>query len=83
MRPFIYPFAIKLLFLSGCSESPKGKGMEPDPLRSYLDFSRRDDQFTGGIKMIPISTPNGDYKVWTIERYVDQGNFKFRLKDQT
>ena len=24
-----------------------------------------DDQFTGGIKMIPISTPKGEFKVWT------------------
>lgn len=32
---------------------------------SYLDFSGRDDQFTGGIRMIPISTPKGEFKVWT------------------
>jgi len=32
---------------------------------NYLDFSNRDDQFTGGIKMIPISTPKGEFKVWT------------------
>ncbi|MGH2665383.1 proline iminopeptidase-family hydrolase [Flavobacterium sp.] len=31
----------------------------------YLDFSKRDDQFTGGIKMIPITTPAGTFKVWT------------------
>ena len=32
---------------------------------NYLDFSKRDDQFTGGIKMIPITTPIGKFKVWT------------------
>lgn len=32
---------------------------------NYLDFSKRDDQFTGGIKMIPIKTPIGNFKVWT------------------
>lgn len=26
---------------------------------------REDDQFLGGIKMIPITTPKGDFKVWT------------------
>lgn len=36
-----------------------------DSIQNYLDFSQRDDQFTGGIKMIPISTPSGDFKVWT------------------
>lgn len=32
---------------------------------NYLNFSKRDDQFTGGIKMIPITTPIGKFKVWT------------------
>ena len=32
---------------------------------NYLDFSKRDDQFTGGIKMIPITTPVGKFNVWT------------------
>ncbi|MCH7399304.1 proline iminopeptidase-family hydrolase [Belliella sp. DSM 107340] len=32
---------------------------------AYLDFSKRDDQFEGGIKMIPIQTPKGEFKVWT------------------
>ncbi len=31
----------------------------------YLDFSKRDDQFTGGIKLIPITTPIGKFNVWT------------------
>jgi proline iminopeptidase len=54
-----------LLWLHGCDESPKKTGERPDSLHKYLDFSERDDQFTGGIKMIPISTPKGDFKVWT------------------
>lgn len=32
---------------------------------SYLDYSGRDDQFEGGIRMIPIQTPKGTFKVWT------------------
>lgn len=31
----------------------------------YLDYSTRDDQWTAGIKMIPIKTPKGTFKVWT------------------
>ncbi|MCK4992538.1 MAG: proline iminopeptidase-family hydrolase, partial [Bacteroidales bacterium] len=53
-----------LLWLHGCDETPK-TGVETSLLHNYLDFSERDDQFTGGIKMIPISTPKGDFKVWT------------------
>lgn len=38
------------------------------PLRAaadYLDYSERDDRFSAGIRMIPIDTPNGRFKVWT------------------
>jgi len=31
----------------------------------YLDYSNSPDQFTGGINMIPISTPQGEFKVYT------------------
>lgn len=48
------------LVFNGCKQNPE------DVLKAnYLDFSKRDDQFTGGIKMIPISTSIGTFKVWT------------------
>ena len=31
----------------------------------YLNFTDKDDKLTGGVKMIPISTPVGDFNVWT------------------
>ena len=31
----------------------------------YLNYEGIEDQWTGGIKMIPISTPKGQFKVWT------------------
>jgi proline iminopeptidase len=31
----------------------------------YLDYSGRDDVLSGGVKMIPITTPKGDFHVWT------------------
>lgn len=53
-----------LLFINlitGCKQEVK-----VDPIKeNYLDFSNRDDQFTGGIKMIPITTPKGKFNVWT------------------
>ena len=33
--------------------------------KDYLDYSGSKDQFTGGINMIPISTPKGEFKVYT------------------
>ena len=58
---------IKILFLIlfsalviDCKQTVENKSCE-----NYLDFSKRDDQFTGGIKMIPIKTPKGTFNVWT------------------
>jgi proline iminopeptidase len=36
-----------------------------DKKSSYLDYSSRDDKLSGGIKMIPIQTSVGEFKVWT------------------
>jgi proline iminopeptidase len=33
--------------------------------KAYLDNTGRDDVLTGGVRMIPISTPKGTFKVWT------------------
>ena len=51
--------------LTGCSDHHKTTLNGSNVAQEYLDFSNRDDQFTGGIKMIPISTPKGEFKVWT------------------
>lgn len=34
-------------------------------LSDYLDYSKAPDQRTGGIRMIPIQTPKGEFRVWT------------------
>jgi proline iminopeptidase len=36
-----------------------------DAPSAYLDSSGRDDVLTGGVKMIPIQTPKGTFRVWT------------------
>jgi proline iminopeptidase len=32
---------------------------------AYLDSSGRDDALAGGVRMIPVETPSGTYRVWT------------------
>jgi proline iminopeptidase len=32
---------------------------------AYLDYSGRDDMLSGGVKLIPIATPKGTFRVWT------------------
>jgi proline iminopeptidase len=65
MRALVFLMTLSVILLDGCAESPKESGGESALLESYLDYSDRDDQFTGGIRMVPISTPNGEFKVWT------------------
>jgi proline iminopeptidase len=34
-------------------------------LANYLDYTGRDDVLSGGVKMIPVETPKGTFRVWT------------------
>jgi len=34
-------------------------------LDRYFDNSERDDVVSGGVKLVPIHTPKGDFRVWT------------------
>ena len=38
----------------------------PEPARDpYLDYSGRDDALAGGVRMLPVQTPQGTFHVWT------------------
>jgi proline iminopeptidase len=52
---------LTIVLFSGCKENKPEDSIK----EHYLDFSKRDDQSTGGIQMIPISTPVGKFNVWT------------------
>lgn len=57
--------ALLTLFLTiSCKDTPQNKTTATEKI-SYFDYSQSDDQQTGGIKMIPIETPKGTFKVWT------------------
>ena len=54
---------IVVLVLTSC-KTEINNSINPSNL-DYLDSSQNDDQYLGGIKMIPISTPIGKFNVWT------------------
>ena len=54
----LFSLLVSVICLTACKKENAVK-------ENYLDFSKRDDQFTGGIKMIPIKTPKGTFNVWT------------------
>ena len=63
---YIYLFTLILASLTGCKNTSEEKITKTnETANSYWSFEGKDDQFTGGIKMIPIETPKGTFNVWT------------------
>ncbi|MEZ4837791.1 proline iminopeptidase-family hydrolase [Flavobacterium sp.] len=57
-------FVIIVLIFTSCTNKQNSL-TENNKTSSYFDYSTSDDQLTGGIKMIPITTPKGTFNVWT------------------
>lgn len=51
-----------LLILQSCTDR---QDKRTESISNYLDYSNRDDILSGGVKMIPIQTESGEFKVWT------------------
>lgn len=60
---FLFIYAV--LLLSCAEKKEENQKNETVDKSSYMDYSNSDDQKTGGIKMIPITTPKGTFNVWT------------------
>jgi proline iminopeptidase len=50
---------------SGSASTGAAGATVPTTLAQYFDRSGRDDAFAGGVRMIPIQTPKGTFRVWT------------------
>ena len=50
---------VTALLMNVCSAA------SPAPGAAYFDNAGRSDVLSGGVRMIPISTPKGSFKVWT------------------
>ncbi len=66
---------VLLCLFTQCGKHKHGNGLEKEGHQhsvsedvnpcSYYDNTGRDDVLAGGIKMIPVETPKGTFKVWT------------------
>ncbi|WP_163514643.1 proline iminopeptidase-family hydrolase [Gelidibacter japonicus] len=65
MKTIIYSLFLSTAFFLSCGDQQNAVKTEIDSKSSYFDYSNSDDQKTGGIKMIPITTPKGTFNVWT------------------
>lgn len=64
MKTTIFYLFVSAALLISCVEKQTAK-TETDCKSTYFDYSNSDDQLTGGIKMIPITTPKGTFNVYT------------------
>lgn len=62
MKILIFFALVSLFMFCNCTDKP---GSSETASTDYLNYSGRDDEFSGGINMITISTPNGKFNVWT------------------
>ncbi|MCO6489077.1 MAG: proline iminopeptidase-family hydrolase [Phaeodactylibacter sp.] len=68
MKNLIYPLIVGMLLFQSCTPAspPEAAAEQSGPtLASYFDTTGRADVLTGGVRMIPISTPSGEFRVWT------------------
>ncbi len=76
MRKFILPAVITALFFS-CTDNKTGQSGGNMPVAQYFNYGDSGVQ-SAGIKMIPIKTPVGDFKVWT-KRFGNNPRIKILL----
>jgi len=69
-----YYFLLFILLITACKDvsqdrsdslATENESSISDIPADYWSYEGRDDQATGGIKMIPIETPSGTFNVWT------------------
>lgn len=60
MKRFVM-LTLGALAMQGCANDSTPAAL----LSGYLDYSGRDDVLTGGVRMIPVNTPKGTFRVWT------------------
>lgn len=63
-RAFGNLILLSLIIVISCTHNEQEKPSK-EIVNDYFDNSNRDDVLSGGTKMIPISTPKGEFKVWT------------------
>jgi proline iminopeptidase len=59
------PWLCVVIATCACSAAPATTAAPSAPASAYFDNTGRDDVLSGGVKMIPLTTPKGTFKVWT------------------
>lgn len=74
MRGFVLTIVAAASLMAGCTFTMPGAGESADSAakpapapapNAYFDNRGREDLLSGGVRMIPIDTPKGKFRVWT------------------
>jgi proline iminopeptidase len=57
--------ALCALAMTACENESTRIPQGSTQVSTYFDNTGRDDTLAGGVKMIPVNTPQGSFKVWT------------------
>ncbi len=57
--------ALSACALAACAAPSAKRDAASAPPASYFDTTGRTDLYDGGVRMIPVTTPKGTFKVWT------------------
>ncbi len=57
--------ALLICNIQSCDSSKRSNNSVESDTNTYLDYEGMDDQFTGGIRLVPITTDKGTFNVWT------------------
>lgn len=55
---------LAIIILAGCNSDKKAPNAEQPSTTAYFNYTKEERE-NGGVKMIPIKTPVGTFKVWT------------------
>jgi proline iminopeptidase len=58
----IVSLAVAVTLFHGCTIDSSSQHAVPS---TYLDYSDRNDALSGGVRLIPVTTPRGTFRVWT------------------
>lgn len=64
----VYPLLCLLALLwQACAPADTAEISESSTpaVSNYLDYSGKDDLLSGGVRMVPVNTSGGEFKVWT------------------
>ena len=77
-RTLLFVASVAFMLTAACQQSPANSDAPSAPTAAYFDNSGHPDAWSGGVRMVEISTPKGKFHVW-VKRVGNNPNLKLLL----